>query len=122
MKCQFGTGQQVMSECKMIYIHWPGYFPTEELYEEALKLLCPNYRVEIMLCEKCKKREATETYVDSILSYVHGMSHQWCNYCVITTQLAYAREQSKRIPILEKELKLELLKMELEEKARGKET
>jgi hypothetical protein len=75
-----------------------------------------------MLCQKCKKREATETYVDDMMSYIHGLSYQWCNYCVISTQLAYARAQAERIPILEKELKLELLKMELEEKASGKET
>jgi hypothetical protein len=69
-----------------------------------------------MKCQKCKVREGTETYVDDMMSFVHGWSQQWCNYCVITTQLAYAREQAERIPILEKELKLELLKIELEEK------
>ena len=73
-----------------------------------------------MLCQKCKKREATETYVDDMMSFIHGWTYQWCNYCVLTTQLAHAREQALRIPILENELKLELLKMELEEKAKEK--
>jgi|GEM_PF-4214254 hypothetical protein len=43
MKCLYGSGQQEIEECKMIYIHWPGYYPTEEVYRNALKLLCPNY-------------------------------------------------------------------------------
>jgi hypothetical protein len=44
--CKFGTGQQVMCECRMIYIHIFGYYPTRELYKEALKTLCPNYKNE----------------------------------------------------------------------------
>ena len=75
-----------------------------------------------MICQKCGKREATETFIDDMMSFIHGISYQWCNYCVLTTQLAYAREQVKRIPILEAELKLELLEMELKEKALDKET
>jgi hypothetical protein len=43
-KCKFGTGQQVMCECPMIYIHIFGYYPTKELYKEALRTLCPNYK------------------------------------------------------------------------------
>jgi hypothetical protein len=42
MKCKFGTGEQDITTCKMIYIHWPGYYP-DDLYEYALKNLCPNY-------------------------------------------------------------------------------
>jgi hypothetical protein len=75
-----------------------------------------------MLCQKCNKREATETYIDDMMSFIHGISYQWCNYCVLITQLAYVREQVLRIPILEQELKLELLKIELEKKALDKET
>ena len=63
-------------------------------------------------CEKCGKREATQTWSQDEMSFIHGMSQQWCEYCVIKTQLAYAREQAKRIPNLEKELKIELLKLE----------
>ena len=40
--CKYGLGKQDMTKCKMIYIHWPGYYPTKESYEMALKLLCPN--------------------------------------------------------------------------------
>lgn len=33
----------------MIYLHWPGYFPTEESYRVALHLLCPNVQgVEVI--------------------------------------------------------------------------
>src|SRR5208337_2320854 len=42
--CKFGKGVQDASTCRMIYIHWPGYYPTEESYQAALKLLCPNYK------------------------------------------------------------------------------
>jgi hypothetical protein len=41
--CRYGNGRQDMATCKMIYIHWPGYYSTEESYQMALKLLCPNY-------------------------------------------------------------------------------
>jgi hypothetical protein len=43
-RCKFGSGQQVMAECKMIYIHWPGYYPDDESYQFALRYLCPNLK------------------------------------------------------------------------------
>jgi hypothetical protein len=43
-KCKFGSGQQVMAECRMIYIHVQGYYPSDEDYRFALKHLCPNLR------------------------------------------------------------------------------
>ena len=42
-KCKFGSGHQDMETCPMIYIHWPGYYPTDESYLEALQTLCPNW-------------------------------------------------------------------------------
>ena len=42
MKCKFAKGEQDITTCPMIYIHWPGYYPTRKLYEQALLLLCPN--------------------------------------------------------------------------------
>lgn len=39
--CKYGDGTQDITTCKMIYIHWPGYYPGD-LYLEALKILCPN--------------------------------------------------------------------------------
>ena len=43
MQCEYGSGKQKIEECKMIYIHIPGYYPTEESYQQALRLLCPNF-------------------------------------------------------------------------------
>ena len=40
--CHYGTGKQDMATCRMIYIHWPGYYPTEDSYQFALDNLCPN--------------------------------------------------------------------------------
>jgi hypothetical protein len=48
-KCKYGTGKQETSTCGMIYIHWPGYYPTKESYEYALNNLCPNSR---QLCKR----------------------------------------------------------------------
>ena len=62
-----------------------------------------------MKCEKCGKREATQTFAQDEMSFIHGMSSQWCEYCVVKTQLENAREQAKRIPMLENKLKLILL-------------
>ena len=42
--CQYGTGQQDMATCRMIYIHWQGYYPTNEAYQFALEHLCPNFQ------------------------------------------------------------------------------
>ena len=47
LKCKFGSGKQIMSECKMIYVHWPGYYPGEGNYLRALVALCPNMTHEI---------------------------------------------------------------------------
>lgn len=47
IKCLFGSGEQIMGECKMIYIHWPGYYPTDESYCKALIALCPNMTQEL---------------------------------------------------------------------------
>ena len=54
-----------------------------------------------MKCMKCKKREATKTFVSGgIMGLVHGMYEQWCEICVVETQLKFAREQAELIPFL----------------------
>lgn len=53
-KCLFGSGEQIMSECKMIYIHWRGYYPTPQSYLCALTNLCPNMTQELK--EKLEKQ------------------------------------------------------------------
>jgi hypothetical protein len=40
--CKFGNGKQDFRTCPMLYIHIKGYYPTDELYQHALKTLCPN--------------------------------------------------------------------------------
>ena len=56
--CHFGLGKQDASECMMIYIHWPGYYPTEESYDDAVLRLCPNcdrvFYLYSMRCHKCQ--------------------------------------------------------------------
>ena len=44
--CKFGIGEQDMTTCRMIYVHFPGYYITEKDYQEALERLCPNLRWE----------------------------------------------------------------------------
>lgn len=45
--CCYGSGKQDMAKCPMIYIHWPGYYPTEESYQYALAHLCPNKKMRV---------------------------------------------------------------------------
>lgn len=54
-----------------------------------------------MTCQKCGIGEGTQTWCESgAIGYVHGLSQQWCDRCVLTTQLAYARERAAAIPEL----------------------
>lgn len=55
--CKFGKGTQDMKTCKMIYIHWPGYYPTDESYQYALENLCPNFKNEEFCDKSCKECE-----------------------------------------------------------------
>lgn len=58
-----------------------------------------------MMCQRCNERPGTETWCDSgVLGFVHGMSAQWCERCVVEEQLAHARKAAARIPELEAEL------------------
>jgi len=67
-------------------------------------------------CEKCGKHEATQTWVGEggVLAYTHGFTRQWCRCCVLKAQLEYAERQTKRIPVIKKELaKRDCRKMEM---------
>jgi hypothetical protein len=68
--CLFGSGKQIMSECKMIYIHWPGYYPTEESYFNALINLCPNMTPEL---KEVLKKKGRETKVEKIIVFVKSL-------------------------------------------------
>ena len=58
-----------------------------------------------MTCEKCQQREATHTWCDDgVLGFVHGVSSQWCERCVVQEQLIHARTMAERVVELEKRL------------------
>ena len=56
-----------------------------------------------MICPQCKQRPGTEIWAGEggSLAYVHGAYTYWCKSCVLTAQLAYARERAADIPRLE---------------------
>ena len=58
------------------------------------------------LCNKCKKRPATESWVGDggMIGFVHGCFERWCKRCCIEEQLSHCKKAAKRIPALEKEL------------------
>lgn len=60
--CKFGTGKQDMKTCRMIYIHWPGYYPTDESYQFALAHLCPNLRVECLVRKENLMQDMTPLF------------------------------------------------------------
>jgi hypothetical protein len=53
-----------------------------------------------MKCEKCGIREATQIWSTDEMSFIHGISLMWCEYCVVKSQLEYAEKQRDRIPEL----------------------
>lgn len=61
MKCAYGSGEQDIAECPMIYLHWPGY--CGDGYKDMLRLLCPNMAGEGMMVDTKKMRECAEPYV-----------------------------------------------------------
>ena len=56
------------------------------------------------MCYKCGKHEATETYAEDTMSWIHGMSVRWCKGCVLSKQLEVACERAAAIPELVNEL------------------
>ena len=58
------------------------------------------------ICEKCKKHTASHIWVGDggAMAFVHGQYEEWCECCIIKTQLASFRLHAKQIPILEKKL------------------
>ena len=67
---------------------------------------------EGMICQRCKKRKATENWTNEggLLAFIHGMYQQWCRICCLEEQLRFARKQAAGIPNLEKILVEELKK------------
>jgi hypothetical protein len=58
--CKFGNGKQDFRTCPMLYIHIKGYYPTEELFQYALKTLCPNMQPE-PTCPECNGNGYADT-------------------------------------------------------------
>jgi hypothetical protein len=59
------------------------------------------------LCESCGQRDATIAWIGegSSLDYVHGDFERWCELCVVTAQLDYAKAIVTKIPKLKAKLK-----------------
>ena len=60
-----------------------------------------------MTCQRCGEHEATKTWAAGLFEFAHGLSQQWCTRCVLTAQLAHARESAAQVPALELALKAE---------------
>lgn len=60
-----------------------------------------------MLCQKCQQRPATKVWLSEggALALVHGMGQDWCEQCVLSEQIAYAKAAADRLPDLETRLK-----------------
>ena len=58
-------------------------------------------------CQNCHKRPGTLSWVGEggSLAMVHGMSVLWCEFCVLSAQIKYAKDLAKGIPELEKKLR-----------------
>jgi ABC-type polar amino acid transport system ATPase subunit len=60
----------------------------------------------VVTCDNCHQRKATDKWVGEggVLELVHGLAQDWCEFCVVTRQLEYARRYAARVPILEQRL------------------
>jgi hypothetical protein len=60
-------------------------------------------------CTNCGKHPASTRWVGegSTLDYLHGSYSWWCSCCAVGAQLAFARKLARRIPRLEREMKIE---------------
>ena len=63
-----------------------------------------------MICQRCGLREGTMALQDEI-RWAHGFVENWCEHCIVTVQLAHARQRTAETPRLEARLK-ELDRME----------
>jgi hypothetical protein len=57
-------------------------------------------------CWRCGAVGPTITWVgeSGVVGFIHGMSEQYCERCVVTLQLDYARDLAVKIPALETRL------------------
>jgi hypothetical protein len=59
------------------------------------------------LCSKCGERLATQRFSEhaSAMSIAHGeLGDPWCEHCIVSRQLEYARDRATAIPRLEARL------------------
>ncbi len=58
------------------------------------------------ICTNCKKRKASVNWVGkgSAMDFIHGDYQRWCLHCATKVQLANAKKQARKIPILERRL------------------
>lgn len=56
-------------------------------------------------CQNCGRKVPTKAFAEGgVMAMVHGLSVQWCQVCILTRQLEFARERAAAIPELEKML------------------
>ena len=60
-----------------------------------------------MICQKCKKREATTKWVGEggVVDFIHGMYQEWCGICCLEAQIAYAEKHKNDLKKLKEKLK-----------------
>lgn len=56
------------------------------------------------LCQKCLWRPATELFAEGDLELSHSWFYFYCERCVVTSQIAYAKEIASRLPKLKRKL------------------
>jgi len=84
------------------------------------------YKKSKMKCNNCNRERPTKTWVGegSALDYIHGFHTQWCQVCIVETQIKYAEERRDALPELYKELqdaKVEAIKHDLTVKLKSNE-
>lgn len=59
-----------------------------------------------LACAHCHERKGTVSYYGdtTAMGWIHSHPALWCEYCVVTEQLAYARTRAAEIPGLEQRL------------------
>src|SRR3972149_3983851 len=62
---------------------------------------------EVPMCAKCGKHRASVFWLGNqgLMEYTHGGHAEfWCECCAVKAQLKYARDQARRVRVLEKKL------------------
>ena len=75
---------------------------------QSIKYEPPTRAAEIpggYRCDNCHERDALVIWSEGAIAYVHGQKAYWCEACVLTEQIPYAREAAARLKEMEERLK-----------------